>query len=68
MLNPFFEPLSKIFLGEEQLKNKKLFTEYVLNSFEFFNGKDDQIECFTCKNFRAQVPNDQYNLIRASQY
>ena len=53
MLNPFFEPLSKIFLGEEQSKNKKLFTEYVLNSFGFFNGKNDQIECFTCKNFRA---------------
>ncbi|EAR6313992.1 site-specific integrase, partial [Salmonella enterica] len=53
MLNPFFEPLSKIFLGEEQSKNKKLFTEYVLNTFGFLNGKNDQIECFTCKNFRA---------------
>lgn len=53
MLNPFFEPLSKIFLGEEQSKNKKLFTEYILNSFGFFNDKNDQIECFTCKNFRA---------------
>lgn len=53
MLNSFFEPLSKIFLGEEQSKNKKLFTEYVLDSFGFFNGKNDQIECFTCKNFRA---------------
>ncbi|EAP1814963.1 site-specific integrase, partial [Salmonella enterica] len=48
-----FEPLSKIFLGEEQSKNKKLFTEYILNSFGFFNDKNDQIECFTCKNFRA---------------
>ncbi|EAQ8726904.1 site-specific integrase, partial [Salmonella enterica] len=53
MLNPLFEPLSKIFLGEEQSKNKKLFTEYILNSFGFFNDKNDQIECFTCKNFRA---------------
>lgn len=52
-LHSFFEPLSKIFLGGDSTQNKKLFTEYVLNSFGFTDRKHEHIECFTCKNFRA---------------
>ena len=52
-LHSFFEPLSKIFLGGDSTQNKKLFTEYVLNSFGFTDCKHEHIECFTCKNFTA---------------
>ena len=52
-LHSFFEPLSKIFLGDDSTQNKKLFTEYVLNSFGFTDCKHEHVECFTCKNFRA---------------
>jgi integrase len=52
-LHSFFEPLSKIFLDGDSTQNKKLFTEYVLNSFGFTDSKREHIECFTCKNFRA---------------
>ncbi|MBA4822930.1 site-specific integrase [Pantoea ananatis] len=52
-LHSFFEPLSKIFQGIDSTQNKKLFTEYVLNSFGFTDCKHEHIECFTCKNFRA---------------
>lgn len=52
-LHSFFEPLSKIFLGGDSIQNKKLFTEYVLNSFGFTDCKHEHIECFTCKNFTA---------------
>ncbi|MDS7719854.1 site-specific integrase [Pantoea ananatis] len=52
-LHSFFEPLSKIFQGVDSIQNKKLFTEYVLNSFGFTDCKHEHIECFTCKNFRA---------------
>ena len=55
-LHSFFEPLSKIFLGGDSIQNKKLFTEYVLNSFGFANFNHEHIECFTCKNFRAWSP------------
>lgn len=52
-LHSFFEPLSKIFLGGDSIQNKKLFREYVLNSFGFTDFKHEHIECFTCKNFTA---------------
>ncbi|MDN4623677.1 site-specific integrase [Pantoea agglomerans] len=52
-LHSFFDPLSKIFLGGDSIQNKKLFREYVLNSFGFTNCKHEHVECFTCKNFRA---------------
>lgn len=52
-LHSFFEPLSKIFQGSDSTQNKKLFTEYVLNSFGFTYCKHEHIECFTCKNFTA---------------
>jgi len=52
-LHSFFEPLSKIFQGSDSTQNKKLFTEYVLNSFGFTDRKHEKIECLTCKNFRA---------------
>ncbi|WP_054634378.1 site-specific integrase [Pantoea stewartii] len=52
-LHSFFEPLSKIFQGSDSTQNKKLFTEYVLNSFGFTDCKHEHVECFTCKNFRA---------------
>lgn len=55
-LHSFFEPLSEIFLGVDSTQNKKLFTEYVLNSFGFANFNHEHIECFTCKNFRAWSP------------
>lgn len=51
-LNSFLEPLSKIFLGEDSTKNKKAFTEYVLGSFGLTDCKNENIECFTCKNFK----------------
>lgn len=52
-LHSFFEPLSKIFQDSDSTQNKKLFTEYVLNSFGFTDCKHEKIECLTCKNFRA---------------
>ncbi|MEI2605277.1 site-specific integrase [Erwinia aphidicola] len=52
-LNSFFEPLSKIFLGEDSTINKKTFKEYVLGSFGLTESKNEKIECFTCKNFKA---------------
>lgn len=52
-LHSFFEPLSKIFQGIDSTQNKKLFTDYILNSFGFTDCKHEHIECFTCKNFRA---------------
>ncbi|WP_109213818.1 site-specific integrase [Klebsiella variicola] len=52
-LNSFFEPLSKIFLGEDSTKNKKTFKEYVLGAFGLTESKKENIECFTCKNFKA---------------
>ncbi|WP_058973076.1 site-specific integrase [Type-D symbiont of Plautia stali] len=52
-LHSFFEPLSNIFQGSDSTQNKKLFTEYVLNSFGFIYCKHEHVECFTCKNFRA---------------
>ncbi|WNK54520.1 tyrosine-type recombinase/integrase [Pantoea agglomerans] len=52
-LHSFFEPLSKIFQDSDSTQNKKLFTEYVLNSFGFTDCKHEHVECFTCKNFRA---------------
>lgn len=55
-LHSFFEPLSNIFLGGDITQNKKLFTEYVLNSFGFDDCKHEHIGCFTCKNFRAWSP------------
>lgn len=51
-LNSFLEPLSKIFLGEESTNNKKAFTEYVLGSFGLTDCKNENIACFTCKNFK----------------
>lgn len=51
-LNSFFEPLSKIFLGEDIERNKNVFIEYVLDSFGLTDDKNDEIKCFTCKNFR----------------
>jgi len=52
-LHSFFEPLSKIFLGADSTQNKKLFREYILNSFGFTDFKHEHIECFTCNSFRA---------------
>lgn len=52
-LNSFLEPLSKIFLGEESTNNKKAFTEYVLGSFGLTDCKNENIACFTCKNFKT---------------
>ena len=52
-INSFFEPLSKIFLGEDSTKNKKTFKDYVLSSFGLTESKNKNIECFTCKNFKA---------------
>ena len=51
-INSFFEPLSKIFLGEDSTKNKETFTDYVLSSFGLKDSKNENIECFTCKNFK----------------
>jgi integrase len=51
-LSNFFEPLSKIFLGQEVDESKRLFTEYVLESFGLTNDEKDENRCVTCKNFK----------------
>ncbi len=48
-LNSFFDPLAKIFMGEEIAENKGSFINYILNSYGLIDDKNDGIKCLTCK-------------------